>query len=160
MAYSITEAAAELHTVTDWQKTPVELTEDDYVFMIIGGIRRLFVDTNRALLYDKAKIRYEGEAEQEEPASGESGEEEPVDLGDLIYDEDFPLDEQVYILLCAQIAFFKRVATDVNNIVGYTTDALSVTNADKPYANLKDTIAGLENERRIVYYKMVRYTIL
>lgn len=151
MSYSITEAAEELRTVTDWQKTPVELTGEDYIFLILGGIRRLFVDTNRAFLYDKAKICHEGDIDEIENNDGE---------GDLVYDEDFPLDEQVYILLCAQIAFFKRVATDVNNIVGYTTDALSVTNADKPYANLKDTIDKLENERRIVYYKMVRYTIL
>lgn len=60
-------------------------------------------------------------------------------------------------MLVAQIGFFKKVQADVNNIVGYTTNALTVTGADKPYAHLQDTIANLENERRIVYYKMHRY---
>lgn len=54
--------------------------------------------------------------------------------------------------------FFKKVQSDVNNIVGYTTDALSITNADKPYAHLQDTIGELEKERRIVFFKMVPYT--
>lgn len=70
-----------------------------------------------------------------------------------------PIDEEEYVLLCAQIGFFNQVKTDVNNIVGYTTDALSVTNADKPYANIKDSIEKLENERRITYYKMIRYVM-
>lgn len=61
-------------------------------------------------------------------------------------------------MLVAQIAFFKRVQTDVNNIVSYTTDALSVANADKPYGHLQDTIGALENERRIVFYKMTDYS--
>lgn len=62
-------------------------------------------------------------------------------------------------MLIAKIAFFNQVAADVNNIVGYTTDALSVTHADKPYANISDTIKMLENERRITYYKMHRYAL-
>lgn len=44
-------------------------------------------------------------------------------------------------------------------MVGYSTNALTVTNADKPYANVKDTIEKLDNERRIVYYKMSRYAL-
>lgn len=46
----------------------------------------------------------------------------------------------------------------MNNIVSYTTDALSVANADKPYGHLQDTIGALENERRIVFYKMTDYS--
>jgi hypothetical protein len=77
----------------------------------------------------------------------------------VCFTEDLPIDEAEYVLLCAQIGFFNQVKTDVNNIVGYTTDALSVTNADKPYANIKDSIEKLENERRITYYKMIRYVM-
>lgn len=77
----------------------------------------------------------------------------------VCFTEDLPIDEEEYVLLCAQIGFFNQVKTDVNNIVGYTTDALSVTNADKPYANIKDSIEKLENERRITYYKMIRYVM-
>lgn len=70
------------------------------------------------------------------------------------------VDELRYAYLAAKIEFFKQVQTDVNNIVGYTTDALTVTNADKPYQNLGQTIIGLEEELRKVYYTMIRYVYL
>ena len=70
------------------------------------------------------------------------------------------LDERRFIELSAKIEFYRKVQTDVNNIVGYTTDALTVTNADKPYMNLAATIADLEKERRHVYYKMTRHALL
>ena len=77
----------------------------------------------------------------------------------MLYDRDFLIDEIEYIICLCKIEFFKRVQTDVNNAFGYTTDALSVTNADKPYANLKNTLDDLEHERRILFNKMVRYTL-
>ena len=42
----------------------------------------------------------------------------------------------------------------VNSRVGYTTDAFSVTNADKPYGHLADTIRELEKDRRTLHYKL------
>ena len=76
----------------------------------------------------------------------------------MYFDYTLPIDEEKYVLLVAQISFYKKVQSDVNNIVGYSTDALIVTNADKPYAHLQDTITSLENERRIVFYKMTNYS--
>ena len=74
--------------------------------------------------------------------------------------EDLEIDEKRYAILSAKIEFFRRVQTDVNNIVGYTTDALTVTNADKPYINIASTIDALEKERRIIHYKMTRHALL
>lgn len=139
MATSITQMAQELQSEVAWQRTPVELTMNDYEAMIINGIRRLYIDTARAPDYNTSLFSYDARLKQN------------------VLNVDLPIDEYEYAMICAKINFFKRVASDVNNIVGYTTDALTVTNADKPYANLKDTIANLENERRITYYKMVRY---
>ena len=79
-------------------------------------------------------------------------------MSETFFNADLPIDEEKYVLLTAEIAFFKKVQSDVNNIVGYTTDALSITNADKPYAHLQDTIRDLESERRIVFFKMTSYT--
>ena len=73
---------------------------------------------------------------------------------------DLLLDEKRYVELSAKIEFFRKVQTDVNNIVGYTTDALTVTNADKPYMNLTTTIDALEKERRVIHYKMIRHVLL
>lgn len=145
MATSITELASELQEMTAWQKTPVELTLEDYEKLIVNGIRKLYVDTGRASMFNISMVH---EATEEDDVEG------------VVFTTDLPLDEREYVKLVAQIAFFKRVSTDVNNIVGYTTDAITITNADKPYANLKATIDDLERERRIVYYKMARYALL
>ena len=64
------------------------------------------------------------------------------------------------MLTTAEMCFYRKVQADVNRIVGYSTDAMTVTNADKPYANLSQTLAELANRQRILYYKMVRYTLL
>ena len=140
---NITQLAEKLKEQTEWQETPIPLTNGNYENMVVDGLERLFVDTGRATEYDESKY-----------VSVETPEE--AYLG---YDATFLLDEKRYIQICSQINFFSKVQSDVNNRFGYSTDALTVTNADKPYANLRDTIEKLDNERRIIYYKMVRYTL-
>nr|DAW64133.1 MAG TPA: hypothetical protein [Caudoviricetes sp.] len=137
---NISELANELKDATRWQKTPLPLSDNDYVSIIIRALKRLYIDTGRASVFNMDMITKNDEE-------------------NVCFTEDLPIDEEEYVLLCAQIGFFNQVKTDVNNIVGYTTDALSVTNADKPYANIKDSIEKLENERRITYYKMIRYVM-
>lgn len=137
---NISELANELKDETRWQKTPLPLSDNDYVSIIIRALKRLYIDTGRASVFNMDMITKNDEE-------------------NVCFTEDLPIDEEEYVLLCAQIGFFNQVKTDVNNIVGYTTDALSVTNADKPYANIKDSIEKLENERRITYYKMIRYVM-
>lgn len=69
-------------------------------------------------------------------------------------------DEYEYVLTTAEVSFYRRVQSDVNRIIGYSTDAMTITNADKPYANLSQTIAELLARQRVLYYKMTRYTLL
>ena len=140
MATVLTELIDELKDNTSWQKTPLPLMPTDYINMVKRAIRQLYVDTGRASVYNSGLFIEDAD-------------------GNVSFTSDLPADEIEYVLICAQINFFKRVATDVNNIVGYVTDALTVTNADKPYANLKDTMDRLENERRIKYYKMHRFAM-
>lgn len=142
---NINKMAEWLKEKTEWQETPVPLTDSNYINMVIDGIERLFVDTGRSEQYDEELYITVPIEDSEESY--------------YAYDYDFPLDERRYIQICALINFFSKVQSDVNNTFGYSTDALTVTNADKPYANLKDTIGNLDNERRIIYYKMVRYTL-
>ena len=145
---NITELANELREIVAWQRTPEELSESNYEKMIIFGIKTLYIDTGRANAYSNDMIIIE---ETEDP---------PTTVTNVMFSETLPIDEEKYVLLVAQIVFFKKVQSDVNNIVSYTTDALSVANADKPYAHLQDTISNLENERRIVFYKMTNYSFL
>ena len=140
---NITKLAEWLKEKTEWQETPLPLTKTNYINMVIDGIERLFVDTGRSEQYNE-------DLYQEVEDSGNTY---------IGYDATFPLDEKRYIQICSQMNFFSKVQSDVNNTFGYSTDALTITNADKPYANLKDTLDKLDNERRIIYYKMVRYTL-
>ena len=137
---NITDLAAELQEITAWQETPVPLDLKDYVKMVIRALRKFFVDINHPSEFDITLYTTD-------------------DDGKVYYDREFLIDEEEYILTLCKIEFFKRVQTDVNNTFGYTTNALTVTNADKPYANLKNTIDDLEHERRINFNKMVRYTL-
>ncbi len=132
----------ELKELTALQQTPRPFTEGDYRNMIIYGVKTLYIDTGRALAWNE-ELLYEDEENQ--------------NMLYLTYD--LPIDEEKYVLLCAQIAFYRKVQSSVNNIVSYTTNALSVSGGDKPYAHLKNTIGELENEKRKTYYKMRRYTI-
>lgn len=143
MGTSITALVDQLMDITRWQKTPEVLSAEHYEHMVIKAIKRLFIDTGRASLYKDSMLK--------------TVESDPPGKPSKYFDTEFQIDEEAYILICAQIEFFRKVQSDVNNIVGYTTDALTVTNADKPYANLKDTLSQLEQDRRITYYKMVRY---
>lgn len=132
---------AELQRRTAWQQTPDTLSESDYLAMIESALRHLFVITGRAATYkEENMVRDEGF---------------PVS-----YDIVLQLDEEEYLLVSAEIEFFRLVQTNVNNVFGYSTDALTITNADKPYANLSATISELEQKRRMLYYKMVRYNLL
>lgn len=76
------------------------------------------------------------------------------------YEYVMQLDEEEYLLATAEIGFFRMVQTNVNNVFGYSTDAMTITNSDKPYVNLSTTIAELEQKQRMLYYKMVRYNLL
>lgn len=140
MAISISDLATSLNRQTKWQKTPLPLSEYDYIDMVKSGVKKLYIDTGRASVFNSSMFKTD------------------ID-GEVFLQTDLPIDEEEYVMICAKLKFFERVATDVNNIVGYVSDALTVTNADKPYANLKDTMDRLERERRICYYKMARYTI-
>lgn len=140
---NITELATELQELTAWQDTPQPLGSADYVRIVKRAVRNFFVDINRVSEFSKDKYITETIDEDEV----------------IFYDREFLADEEVYILILCKIEFFQRVQTDVNNAFGYTTNALTVTNADKPYKNLAETLNGLYNERRIKFNKMVRYTL-
>ena len=126
----VEQLAAELKQRTEWQDTPVELEDADYQEMVVQAVRHLYVRTGRYLQCDR---------------------DSEIEL---------TADEFEYVLTTAEMGFYRKVQADVNRIVGYSTDAMTITNADKPYANLSQTLTELANRQRILYYKMVRYTLL
>lgn len=134
---SVTDLAAELANRVYLQRSEKEFTSEEYVQLIVNAISSLYVDTGRALQFDKLSFEK---------------------IGDAIYfSEDLKIDEREYVLLIAEQAFLQIIQKDVNIITSYTTNALSVTGADKPYAHLADSIEKLEWKRRELLYRMIRY---
>ena len=103
--------------------------------MVIDGIKDLYIFTSNPGGFSDNKI---------------TAIAEPLTV---TYAENFRIDEIEYILLSAMIEFFRKVQTMVNARVGYTTDAFSVTNADKPYLHLADTIKNLDSKRITIHHK-------
>ena len=126
----IQKMAKELRQRTEWQDTPVELVNEDYLEIVRQAVRHLYVMTGRYTQYD--------------------------DSSEIA----LSADEYEYVLTTAEIGFYRRVQSDVNRIVGYSTDAMTITNADKPYANISQTVNELLNRQRILYYKMTRFVLL
>lgn len=131
----------------EWQRMPATMNTESKTEMlvkaIISGIEDLFVITGRSGTQGNYKYTFDTD-------TGLASE----------FDYDLMLDEELYVLCYAQMEVFKKVRTQYTELLGYTTNALSVTNADKPYAYVSGTINELANQLRVYYYKMVRYSHL
>ena len=136
-----------LYHKIEWQKMPLSMRMEQkhemLIDAIIHGIEDLFVVTGRALSYNG----YEYGLDSETGIISE-------------FSYDLQLDEELYVLCKAEIEVFSKVRTQYSDILGYTTNALTVTNADKPYAYISSTIKELNDQLKIYYYKMVRYSHL
>lgn len=135
----IDDLVEELQFQIEFQETPREYDDEDYENFILRAIRKLYVDTGRARQYSSDLVL--------------------SIKGKTYFNARLLADEIEYVLLLAQIGFYRAVKASVDEMVSYTTDALSVTQGDKPYANLTNTIRELENERRIIFHSMTRYTL-
>lgn len=127
MIVTVDELSYRLEYEVKWQETPEPLTYDDYYFMVTNAIKRLYIDTARSIDYE------------------------------ILDEYDFEIDEQEYIIICAKINFFDMVKASLDQMVSYTTNALSITGGDKPYKNIKETRNELEAERIRTFNKMDRF---
>jgi len=140
MSFSIRRAVEFLQDEVADQWTPEPLTVGQYEGMVLYGIKRLYTDTGRALAYDTSNYTIDEEE-------------------GLLFNEDLPIDEQEYVMLCAKINFFKRVQTEANNAVDYSTNAIKVSGVGKRMDAIKGTLDDLEARRRELFYHMPRYTL-
>lgn len=126
---------------------PTSITSDEKTEMminaIVAGIEDLFVVTGRSGAYRNYEYVIDYDTEY---------------ISEFSYD--LQLDEELYVLCYAQMEIFKKVRTQYTELLGYTTNALSVTNADKPYAYVTTTINELSSQLKVYYYKMVRFSHL
>ena len=138
---NVDELTEELMSYVEFQQLPRTIDYDEYRAMVVRGIRKLYVDTGRSGSYTGVLYTIND------------------DDGKLYFRDDLGADEVEYVLILSQMEFYRTIRASVNEMVSYTTDALSVTQGDKPYANITGTLNELENEGRIVYFKMIPYTI-
>ena len=134
--------ATELAKRIEWQLVPEDLDIDDCVEFIIRGIRTLYIQIGEAAAYSEDLILLD---ENDKPVS---------------FNRTFVLDEEEYILVSAMIDFYSKVQSDVSELESYTTDAMAVANADKPFANLSNMLDKLRSQQNKIWYKMVRYNSL
>ena len=137
----IIDLAFEQNSRIEWQNVPYDFDQNDMCSSIARAIKYLYVATGRALNFrDDMLIQENGLYSS--------------------FTEDMALDGREYVLLTAEIDFYKKVQTSVSDLTSYTTDAMSVTHGDKPFANLQQKINDLTSERRFIWYKMIRYHLL
>lgn len=135
----VVNLAQRLHRKINAQRTPEEVHWTDQVNWIAEAIRHLYVISGRALTFSEDLFLYD-----------ESGNVES-------FENDLRLDEQEWVLLDAQIEFFRWVQASLDDMTSYTTDAMAVTHGNKPYEHLAETIDRLEKDRDRIWYTMVRH---
>lgn len=116
----------------------IPLSESDYFTLFKSGVRRMFVDTGRKDLYSPSAI-----------TSPES-----------YLDVDIGVDEEDYIVIAAQIAFYEQMLSDVtspNRITQHKTDALTVTFNNKDADQIAATLRGLESRLHEQFHKMPQF---
>ena len=127
---SLADIQSELEGNIKYQVTPIPMTNEDYISFTLQGVKRLYVDEGIEdnFLTDYDKTNYT-----------------------LI--RNLSLTEQEYAWTCAEIAFRGQIIDDCNSIIGYTTDALSITGANAPFKNQEGTIQKLEDRLSVLGFK-------
>lgn len=122
----------------EWQNVPDVMAREDLTGIIADAIRDLYVMTGRALQFSESLFVKDDDLY-------------------LSLTEDLLLDEQEYVLVTAEIKFYQKVQTSVNQLTSYTTDAMALTHGDKPFANLQQTINDAKTKQKMYWFKMSRY---
>ncbi len=114
-----------------FQATPIVYTDAQYKSLVVRGIRTLYSDLGNDQEYYTQVDETNGEVSR-----------------------DLTISEKEYIVNASEIAFLKQIQADVSQIIGYTTDALQITNANKPYENLADQIQ-LISDRNVELFSKI-----
>lgn len=138
--YNITEAAEELAAFYPPLSAPVYFEGNIYVKSIVQAIKKFYVDINHPDEFDRTLFT--------------------TDTNEILYyDHDFSIVEEEYIFILAKIRYKRISLSEVtgDKAISYTTDALSVTGAKEAYKSIQQEIDDLEQERRIVFHKLMAH---
>ena len=125
----------------EWQNVPDAVTREDQTAYIADSIRDLLVMTGRGQTFSEDMFIKDDEMY-------------------VSFDVELKPDEIEYVLAHAEVMFYRKVQTTVNELTSYTTDAMAVAHGDKPFANLQQTINDARTRERMYWFKMPRYHTL
>ena len=136
--------ARKLYRAINQQKTQDPVGQLDLIYLIMDSIEELYILSGRQSMFSEDMFVLD-----------ESGEEITCTFAD-----DLSTDERKWVVLNAEINFYKWVQNSVDDMFSYTTDAMSVAHGDKPYKNIGETIADRQSKLNRIWYSMTRYTQL
>jgi hypothetical protein len=129
MATDINEIKDQLIDNFADQRTPTTYSDTDYLNFAIKGCKRLYRDTGLKDNWDS---------------------EFSVDS----LNRDLDINQYEYCVIASEIEILKKIRTSWNTMIGYTTNALTIANADKPFKFLTETIKEKEKELVDLFHKM------
>ena len=127
---SLLEIQATLTSNVKFQAIPIPMVTNDYLNFTIQGAKRLYVDEG---IEDNFLIDFNKTTNT---------------LSRIL-----TLTEIEYVCICAELAFRTQIKDDINAIVGYSTNAISITGANSPYKNAEATISALETRLAKLAFK-------
>lgn len=134
--------AQKLNRKIKWQQVPETVDWVDQVDLITDAIETLYVISGRNHQFSEDLF------------------EKDEDGVIISFANDMTLAEREWVLLRAQVEFYKAVQSSHDDDTSYTTDAMSVTHGDKPYEHIGQTIDRLEKEMAVIWTRMVEYNQL
>ena len=120
------------------QRVPYTVHWSDQIDYITNGIRHLYVVTGRELQFSESMFECD-----------ESGHI-------CSFANDLSLAESEWVLLDAQISFFRWVQTGHTEDTSYSTDAMTVTHGEKPFEHIGQRIYDLEKLQNNYLSRLVR----
>lgn len=148
----IVKLAQRLHRRIKWQEIPEQLNSNDLIDIICDAIRMLYVISGRTFQFSEDMFVTEN--------PDDDGEPEEEEKEGLWFTDTLALDEEEWVLLEGEIAFYNMALSNVDDLQSYVTDAMSVTHGDKPYKNIKATVEDRQMKQAVVWTRMVRFNQL
>lgn len=130
MSTSLSKLVTELQERTQFQETPIAFDTTDYEGFVTNGAKRLYID----LGYSNWTTEYNATSK--------------------ILTRDLSISEEEYVLIASEIAFFNEIKNNWSTIISYSTNALSITNGEKPYKNIDGMIKDLKDRLSELFYKI------
>ena len=136
--------AKKLYRAINQQTTPEAVGQIDLVYLIMDAIEELYIISGRQSQF--SDDMFDLNVTEEEIT--------------CTFEKDLSTDERRWVVLDAEINFFKWVQNSVDDMFSYSTDAMAVSHGHKPYKNIGETIADRKEMLNRIWYSMVRFNQL